>query len=339
MGNSSLKKASSGFSLIKTELVTNGTFVSTVDNWTANLCTLAVNSGWMEMTRVSGSWQYAWQNITLEVGKYYTFQANVKSGTSGNELSYLLIGESNCGAQVSGTGYGWVYSTVASQTMKTTWLATQANISIQVIKASSTAGTMLFDAISIKEFAITAPGDIVATGQIASGMAPYLDHGLSIFGSGYINGLTIKSGYISSTIMPAFLARLSATQSNVTGDGTSYMIPVNSEVFDQASNFDGAGTFTAPITGKYQFSGAVRFGDIAAGHTWLLYLVTSNRNYLFSEGAYTKSMVTLNFSILADMDAADVAQLFIIVSGGTKIIEVQGHATETDTHFAGRLVC
>jgi hypothetical protein len=56
---------------------------------------------------------------------------------------------------------------------------------------------------------------------------------------------TVLDGIISN-VLPAFLAVNATTRNNVTGDGTVYTVPFDTEVFDQGNNFAG-NTFTAPI--------------------------------------------------------------------------------------------
>ena len=55
---------------------------------------------------------------------------------------------------------------------------------------------------------------------------------------------------------PAFLATLTATTNNVTGDSTTFgPIVFDSVSFDQNSNYNNStGVFTAPVTGKYQLN-------------------------------------------------------------------------------------
>jgi acid stress-induced BolA-like protein IbaG/YrbA len=50
-------------------------------------------------------------------------------------------------------------------------------------------------------------------------------------------------------ILPSFMAVNNADQTNVTGDGTDYTVTFVNEIYDLTSNFDGASTFTAPLTG------------------------------------------------------------------------------------------
>ena len=148
-----------------------------------------------------------------------------------------------------------------------------------------------------------------------------------------------------STQQPAFLAYNSATDTDVTGDGTSYTIICNTEVFDQNSDYNnGTGVFTSPLTGRYSLNGCVFILDYGAAHVlgnWII--LTSNRQYTvdylnpFVVGV-TANSCSFGGSILADMDAADTASFVITVTGGTKTVDVLGEAAAT-TRFAGYLAC
>jgi len=158
--------------------------------------------------------------------------------------------------------------------------------------------------------------------------------------------IVTAAGEITKPLTPAFLAVLNADISNVTGDGTIYTIVWDTEVFDQNSDFDGTSTFTAPVTGRYQFSCGVSVGDVAAAHT-LMYinLVTSNRTYLIGQCDPGNTMDASNqwgysFSMLTDMDASDTATVQVVVQNSTKVIDViTNGSTDTYSWFSGNLEC
>jgi len=143
------------------------------------------------------------------------------------------------------------------------------------------------------------------------------------------------AGKVTNATLPAFLAVLSAKQNNVTGDGTFYVIPCNTEVKDQGANYDGAGTFTAPITGGYKFSITnLDISGIAAGHTTLIVqLITSNRTYTLL-GIYSNLFTTFGSEMIvsgtadADMDLGDVAYFVVYVTGGAagKVVDIEAAA-------------
>lgn len=144
---------------------------------------------------------------------------------------------------------------------------------------------------------------------------------------------------------PAFSAYLSASVANVTGDGTTYKIAFNSEIFDQNSNFNtGTFEFTAPVTGKYLLCGNITTAGFLSGHTDLLIqLVTSNNNNQqlvrinpFNTIAIGNNLA-ISFSKIVDMDASDVSYINLIVSGSTKVVSIVG--TSVGSSFTGCLLC
>jgi hypothetical protein len=138
---------------------------------------------------------------------------------------------------------------------------------------------------------------------------------------------------------PLFLVSLSADASNVTGDNTAYVVAFDTEIKDATNSF-ATSTFTAPSTGTYQFSGMIRMGGLAAGHTVSAYLNTSNRAYvvgIYDDAASASGQLGFSWATLADMDAADTATFVLQVSGGAKVVDVLGGAS-VGTYFSGFLV-
>lgn len=157
------------------------------------------------------------------------------------------------------------------------------------------------------------------------------------------DAIDVKSdGAVLMPLQPAFLAYNSAADSNVTGDGTAATIDFDTEVFDRGGDF-AADTFTAPVTGVYRFSSAVRLSGLTASFTTgQLILVTSNRSYLLQQAGVGAMRTAANDlilagSVLADMDAGDTAHVTLGVSGSTKTISIDG-TTAPQTFFSGELV-
>jgi len=146
---------------------------------------------------------------------------------------------------------------------------------------------------------------------------------------------------------PAFLAVMSADATNVTGNGTNYTIAVATEIFDQNADYNnGTYTFTAPVTGRYDFNGNIGLDGIAGadiGHIWL---VTSNRTYYscscdFTVAASVGTAYFNNLSVTADMDAADTVILRTLLRNqGADTVDVTwgGATTTPHTWFSGYLV-
>jgi hypothetical protein len=98
-------------------------------------------------------------------------------------------------------------------------------------------------------------------------------------------------------------------------------------------------TFTAPVTGKYQLQVICRMDNVDdSARYYQMRIHTSNKNYytimdpnIGTDGEY-QSQPTI--SILADMDANDVAYVAMNQSGGASQSDI-----DPETHFSGYLVC
>jgi hypothetical protein len=144
----------------------------------------------------------------------------------------------------------------------------------------------------------------------------------------------------------SFNAYLNPTVTDVTGDSTVYTVIFNTELFDIGGGYNnGTGVFTAPVTGKYNFSTTVSLGDIAAAHTFgLVSIVTTGGEYYLNAGNYA-AMRTLtpndtyiiNGSVTCAMTAGDLAVVRVVVYNGTKVVNVTGSATIV-TYFSGYLI-
>ena len=143
-------------------------------------------------------------------------------------------------------------------------------------------------------------------------------------------------GAVTKPLQPAFLVHPAAQQAN---PGLNDVVVWGTEIFDQGGDF-ASNVFTAPVTGRYQFNVHMLLtGGFDTAHNYLGFnLVTSNRNYQWivdpdifdSAGNY----YAVNFSMLADMDGADTAQVTHFFNGGT----VQ-HDIDSGSYFSGHLAC
>ena len=147
-------------------MVTNGTFDSNTTGWTAVRSTIASVSGGqsgncLEITRTGDPDQSATlaSTMTAVVGKKYRLTAYVKSGTSGNEEFHLQLVTGSDYGRTTGTSSGsWV-----AHTLEYTATTTAMNITLR--KNSSTAGTMLFDTVSVVPIGAVAEYDGSGAGE------------------------------------------------------------------------------------------------------------------------------------------------------------------------------
>jgi hypothetical protein len=147
------------------------------------------------------------------------------------------------------------------------------------------------------------------------------------------------SGRRIMPLQPCFLASLSAIRTNVTGDGTDYTVVYDATEFDQATNFSGGTTFTAPVTGKYFFTFSITVFNLSVAHVRAtcdipFYSRTelNPRNVMSSTGFCT--MLTCK---LASLTAGATVITSVGVHYGTKTVSVGGAGY--DNYFSGWLVC
>ena len=143
-------------------------------------------------------------------------------------------------------------------------------------------------------------------------------------------------GHVTMPLQPAFYVKPASNQDNfaVSGDRT---IVFGTEVYDVNADF-ASNTFTAPVTGKYQFNANITVSALdSAAASYYLEINTSNRNHrTIFDPDFGQDNVhwTISLSVLADMDASDTATVTIYQGGGTAQTDVT-----TDAHFSGYLAC
>jgi hypothetical protein len=159
------------------------------------------------------------------------------------------------------------------------------------------------------------------------------------------NIVAAQTGIVSSYDYPqiAFSAVVSSQIPNVTGNATEYPIVFNSETYDYTSNYNNStGVFTAPVTGKYLLSTAVKITVGTAVTTYVAKISTSNRDYVFYRGDTDNirdgsGTFTCAGSFVCDMDAADTARVTITISGlGADTVDVEATETFFQAHYLMR---
>lgn len=154
-------------------------------------------------------------------------------------------------------------------------------------------------------------------------------------------------GEITLPLTPQFSATTDpgTAQSNVTGAGAAYTVLYPTEIFDVGNNYSSP-NFTAPVTGKYQFSFICRVSGLtASANAIYLSLTTSNRGYTVMElqAANVRTTgdngITLSGSVLADMDAMDTAAVTVQVNGMAGNTASIAVAAINNNRFMGFLAC
>ena len=150
-------------------------------------------------------------------------------------------------------------------------------------------------------------------------------------------------GEITKARQPMASARPTNAVTNITGDGTLAYLGNSigaTERFDVGGCFSNDGMlFIAPVTGKYLLCGQLIFSGLASNHTLSYFMLsTSNQIYYPFYGAELDTVGYLGsfgsaFSVIADMDANDSAQLAMQVYGGSKVVDAS-----TSTFLTGMLL-
>ena len=163
---------------------------------------------------------------------------------------------------------------------------------------------------------------------------------ISLFTSG-LERLTIDAnGHVTMPSQPAFHVINGSDNGNIATNNTEITVNFSTESFDVNADFNTTNfTFTAPVTGKYQFNVSLSVSQIDTAATqYLIRLNTSNRNYHLAIDPEFGSDTLFPFSIsaLADMDASDTAIVTIAQDGGTAQTDVRA---DPGSHFSGFLAC
>jgi len=143
-----------------------------------------------------------------------------------------------------------------------------------------------------------------------------------------------NSGAVTMPLQPAFFAYLNSDQAVSSSSRTT--ITVDAERWDNNADFNtGSYTFTAPVTGRYQFNVGEGIYNLASGTNGAAFLATSNRDYIFRGDVSANLYSFYGGSIIVDMDANDTALIQVQSQADTSYI-VQG---DYKTTFSGFLVC
>jgi hypothetical protein len=115
------------------------------------------------------------------------------------------------------------------------------------------------------------------------------------------------SGHVTKPLQPAFLATI--TGETRTGQDSITDSKYATEIFDNNADYNNSTyTFTAPVTGKYQFNITMGISGVSDGNDCFIRLDTSNRD-MDSRMKVANTVDMLTLSMLVDMDASDTAKV------------------------------
>jgi len=160
-------------------------------------------------------------------------------------------------------------------------------------------------------------------------------------------GLKIdNAGHVTKPLQPAFLVRPSSDQADLATGATD--VAWGAEIFDVNANF-ASNTFTAPVTGKYQFNVSLYLSEIDIDTTLFdVVMIASNRQQRLMAANFAKDFSadgndfhSMNASTILDMDASDTISVRINITGGGGVIHLNGSAPSSEfyTNWSGALIC
>ncbi len=167
-------------------------------------------------------------------------------------------------------------------------------------------------------------------------------NGLTTTGTVGPNTLTVTYTSISK-----FGAYLSATATDVTGDGTFYTVIFDTEIYDDANNYNNAtGVFTAPVAGIYNLSSKLSLQDIS-DQTLCQFQILTTGTYANAFATWgvspvnvkrSDNVMTCDISLSIRMDAGDTAKMEIGLGGGSNSKTVDVIGLNGASYFSGFLV-
>ena len=155
--------------------------------------------------------------------------------------------------------------------------------------------------------------------------------------------LISDAGEMTNPSQPAFLANLSTTQDNVTGDGATHTVIFATEHFDQGGDFDGTSTFTAPVAGNYVFYTAVQLNGVTADTDIVQVNINARLNRVTQTAngnnnrAGASDTIILNGAFFVDMDATDTCVITVFANGAAS--DSLDMVNTTSNFFGGYLEC
>ena len=153
--------------------------------------------------------------------------------------------------------------------------------------------------------------------------------------SGNTDLMVDGNAHVTMPNQPAFSVHKNGTnQDDISASSVDVVVTWATELYDVNSDFDlSTETFTAPVTGKYQFNLMLCLLNTDNDANYVAPAIkTSNNIYRFildPNVGQDMSYWAVPISVLADMDANDTCSIAIFTSGGAAQVDVEGSASYT----------
>jgi hypothetical protein len=132
-------------------------------------------------------------------------------------------------------------------------------------------------------------------------------------------------------------AQINTAMSDVTGDNTAVTIVWDSEISDALGEYNNTtGVFTAAAAGLYWVSATVRLLDLAAANTAGYFTMTGSTfgvNYFYINPGVVRDVsnaAELSISKICKLAAGETLYITLQVSGGTKVVDINGNGSYPD---------
>lgn len=161
---------------------------------------------------------------------------------------------------------------------------------------------------------------------------------------GAASSMTRAFGKLQALEQPAFLAYSNAEQL-IPLSTTNLTASFGTEIFDTNLNFNSSTSiFTAPVGAKYLFCAGIKINNVQVTASYYqVDLLTSNKKLriaisapLYVTSPTAGTYMTLNGSVIADMDASDTACVLVTQNGG--LSKANTEISQLATFFSGYML-
>ena len=260
---------------------------------------------------------------------------NFMSGRGGFDIQKLHCETQSGTPTASAIIFGDGTNATAPCTINSLLVDPGNNYALDVVKFNQNAKRITINQVEIGDSGLTGKSVKFSTNADYNSIN-FLISPLNPISIEYNSGLNVVKSFA-----PCFATRLSATQNNVTGDGTTYTVPFNTETFDISDNFNTTTyRFTAPITGVYDINANVYItgADGATHNNFEILLLKNNtdivqRNFIIG---ITPTAMSLQLHKKLSLQESDYLVIQVSVSGGAKTVDIT--ASDAYTNFSGNLI-